>query len=172
MLRTGQLLAPSQGRRCSASTAGSRPPPGAALPGTLASPRTGLTPAGCHELLARLRRPPPFSLTPELLDARGMRKLVWWLLAVTAAAALLRAQHRVVVARSGTSKESALRADRTPSRPHGADARSRGRSRAASPTPLGAGPRRHAPTPSTRHQPHARAADVPRPIRCGKASSD
>src|SRR6266498_1550715 len=75
MLRTGQLLAPSQGRRCSASTAGSRPPPGAALPGTLASPRTGLTPAGCHELLARLRRPPPFSLTPELLDARGVRKL-------------------------------------------------------------------------------------------------
>src|SRR6266508_4420451 len=71
MLRTGQLLAPSQGRRCSASTAGSRPPPGAALPGTLASPRAGLTPAGCHELLARLRRPPPFSLTPELLDARG-----------------------------------------------------------------------------------------------------
>src|SRR6266508_4380475 len=69
MLRTGQLLAPSQGRRCSASTAGSRPPPGAALPGTLASPRTGLTPAGCHELLARLRRPPPFSLTPELLVA-------------------------------------------------------------------------------------------------------
>ncbi len=75
MLRTGQLLAPSQGRRCSASTAGSRPPPGAALPGTLASPRTGLTPAGCHELLARLRRPPPFSLAPELLDARGVKKL-------------------------------------------------------------------------------------------------
>src|SRR6266545_1776641 len=75
MLRTGQLLAPSQGRRCSASTAGSRPPPGAALPGTQASPRTGLTPAGCHELLARLRRPPPFSLTPELLDARGVPKL-------------------------------------------------------------------------------------------------
>src|SRR5213592_2404198 len=55
MLRTGQLLAPSQGRRCSASTTGSRPPPGAVLPGTLASPRTGLTPAGCRELVARLR---------------------------------------------------------------------------------------------------------------------
>src|SRR5438093_13328858 len=77
MLRTGQLLAPSQGRRCSASTTESRPPPGAALPGTLASPRAGLTPAGCHELVARLRRPPPLSLSlaPELLDARGVRKL-------------------------------------------------------------------------------------------------
>src|SRR5262249_12174960 len=76
MLRTGQLLAPSQGRRCSASTTGSHPPPGAALPGTLASPRAGLTPAGCHELVARLRRPPPpFSLAPELLDARGVRKI-------------------------------------------------------------------------------------------------
>src|SRR6266571_5867898 len=66
---------PHQGRRCSASTAGSRPPPGAALPGTLASPRTGLTPAGCHELVARIRRLPPFSLAPELLDARGVRKV-------------------------------------------------------------------------------------------------
>src|SRR5713226_5523713 len=75
MLRTGQLLAPSQGHRCSASTAGSRPPPGAALPGTLASPRTGLTPAGCRELVVRIRRSPPFSLTPELLDARRVRKL-------------------------------------------------------------------------------------------------
>src|SRR5215468_4457463 len=76
MLRTGQLLAPSQGRRCSASTTGSHPPPGAALPGTLASPRAGLTPAGCHELVARLRRPPPpFSLAPELLDARRVHKL-------------------------------------------------------------------------------------------------
>src|SRR5712691_9948958 len=75
MLRTGQSLAPSQGRRCSASTTGSHPPPGAALPGTLASPRAGLTPAGCHELVARLRRPPPFSLTPELLDARRVHKL-------------------------------------------------------------------------------------------------
>jgi len=39
-----------------ASTPGSRPTPGAALPGTLASPRTGLPPAGCRELVARLRR--------------------------------------------------------------------------------------------------------------------
>src|SRR5262245_6234200 len=66
MLRTGQLLSPSQGRRCSASTRGSHPPPGTALPGTPASPRAGLTPAGCHELVARLRRPPP----PFLSGAR------------------------------------------------------------------------------------------------------
>src|SRR6266540_4575613 len=39
-----------------ASTPRSRPTPGAALPGTLASPRAGLTPAGCRELVARLRR--------------------------------------------------------------------------------------------------------------------
>ena len=39
MLRTGQLLDP-------ASTPASRPDPGASLPGTLASPRTGLSPAG------------------------------------------------------------------------------------------------------------------------------
>ena len=38
-LRTGQLLHP-------ASTPDSRPNPGASLPGTLASPRTGLAPAG------------------------------------------------------------------------------------------------------------------------------
>jgi hypothetical protein len=39
-----------------ASTPGSRPTPGAALPGTLASPRAGLPPAGCRELVARLHR--------------------------------------------------------------------------------------------------------------------
>src|SRR5215211_7335364 len=39
-----------------ASTPGSRPTPGAALPGTLASPQAGLPPAGCRELVARLRR--------------------------------------------------------------------------------------------------------------------
>ena len=33
---------------------GSLPPPGAVLPGTLTSPRTGLTPAGQRELVARL----------------------------------------------------------------------------------------------------------------------
>ena len=52
-LRTEQLLHP-------ASTPASRPDPGASLPGTLASPRTGLTPAGCRELLARLRHGHPF----------------------------------------------------------------------------------------------------------------
>jgi len=42
-----------------ASTPGSRPMPGVLLPGTLASPRAGLTPAGCRELVARLRRGGP-----------------------------------------------------------------------------------------------------------------
>src|SRR5512132_4075009 len=56
MLRTGQLPAPSQRRSSSASTPGSHPTPGVLLPGTLASPRAGLTPAGCRELVARLRR--------------------------------------------------------------------------------------------------------------------
>src|SRR5215216_4976715 len=56
MLRTGQSPAPSTGRSSSASTPGSRPTPGVLLPGTLASPRTGLAPAGCRELVARLRR--------------------------------------------------------------------------------------------------------------------
>src|SRR5919204_693007 len=61
MLRTGRLPAPHRGRSSSASTPGSRPTPGVLLPGTLASPRTGLTPAGCRELIARLRRgAPPF----------------------------------------------------------------------------------------------------------------
>ena len=71
MLRTGQSLAPSQGLCCSASTAGSLPTPGAVLPGTLASPRAGLTPAGCHELVARLRHVDLLvALASELLDAR------------------------------------------------------------------------------------------------------
>src|SRR5829696_6150806 len=51
-----------------ASTPGSRPTPGAALPGTLASPRTGLTPAGYRELVARLRRG---ALLSVLLGARA-----------------------------------------------------------------------------------------------------
>src|SRR5215204_1503023 len=56
-----------------ASTPGSRPTPGAALPGTLASPRTGLPPAGCRELVARLHRRFLLSVTsaPELLDAHS-----------------------------------------------------------------------------------------------------
>src|SRR6266851_4832797 len=53
-LQTGQLLAPFQGLCCSASTAGSLPTPGAALPGTLTSPRTRLPLAGCPELVARV----------------------------------------------------------------------------------------------------------------------
>jgi hypothetical protein len=55
-LRTEQLLHP-------ASTPASRPDPGASLPGTLASPRTGLTPAGCRELGARLRHDHSFRVT-------------------------------------------------------------------------------------------------------------
>jgi hypothetical protein len=47
---------PLAGRSTSASTPGSRPTPGVLLPGTLASPRTGLAPAGRCELVARLRR--------------------------------------------------------------------------------------------------------------------
>ena len=47
-LRTGQLLHP-------ASHPTSRRRTGASLPGTLASPRTGLPPAGCPELVERLR---------------------------------------------------------------------------------------------------------------------
>jgi hypothetical protein len=56
-----------------ASTPGSRPRPGAALPGTLASPRAGLPPAGCRELVARLHRRFLLSVTsaPELLDAHS-----------------------------------------------------------------------------------------------------
>jgi hypothetical protein len=58
-----------------ASTPGSRPTPGAALPGTLASPRAGLPPAGCRELVARLHRRFLLSVTsaPELLDAHSCR---------------------------------------------------------------------------------------------------
>ena len=48
MLRTAKLIHP-------ASTPAFRPTPGASLPGTLASPRTGLSPAGHRELFARLR---------------------------------------------------------------------------------------------------------------------
>jgi hypothetical protein len=66
------VATPSTRCRCSASTPTSRPTPGAALPGTLASPRTGLTPAGCPELIARLRHNTSFPVTtPELLDAQS-----------------------------------------------------------------------------------------------------
>ena len=49
------VATPSTRCRCSASTLASQPTPGAVLPGTLASPRTGLPPAGCPKLVARLR---------------------------------------------------------------------------------------------------------------------
>jgi hypothetical protein len=68
MVRTGQSPAPCTRRSTSASTSGSHPTPGVLLPGTLASPRAGLTPAGCRELVARLRRG---ALLSMLLGARA-----------------------------------------------------------------------------------------------------
>lgn len=66
-LRTGQSLHP-------ASNPASQPNPGASLPGTLASPRTGLSPAGHQELVVRLRHVRSFAvMASELLDARGSR---------------------------------------------------------------------------------------------------
>src|ERR1035437_7070650 len=62
MLRTGHSLHP-------ASTPASRPTPGASLPGTLASPRTGLSPAGSRELSLSSSQEKSSSLdAPELLD--------------------------------------------------------------------------------------------------------
>src|SRR4029453_6801692 len=81
MLRTGQSPAPSQGRSTSASTPGSHPTPGVLLPGTLASPPAGLTPAGCREVDARLRRG---ALLSVVLGARATgrtflrNRLGWW----------------------------------------------------------------------------------------------
>ena len=55
MLRTGRLLAPHKvGALSFRFDAGISPHAGNQLPGTLASPRAGLTPAGCPELIARL----------------------------------------------------------------------------------------------------------------------
>ena len=63
MLRTDQSLGP-------ASTPASQPTPGAPLPRTLASPRTGLTPAGSRELADRLHHNNlPVIMTPNRLDA-------------------------------------------------------------------------------------------------------
>ena len=63
MLRTGQLLGP-------ASHPASRPRTGALLPGTLASPRTGLAPAGCPQLVDWLRHHNLLVvMAPNLLDA-------------------------------------------------------------------------------------------------------
>ena len=66
MLRTAKLLHP-------ASDPAFRPTPGVSLPGTLASPRTGLAPAGHRELVVRLRHGCSFALTtPKLLDAQDI----------------------------------------------------------------------------------------------------
>ena len=69
-LRTGQLLHP-------ASHPASRRRTGASLPGTLASPRTGLPPAGCPELVERLRHDDLLVIAaPALLGApeRSVRR--------------------------------------------------------------------------------------------------
>lgn len=69
-LRTGQLLHP-------ASHAASRRRTGASLPGTLASPRTGLPPAGCPELVERLRHDDLLVIAaPALLGAQKRSVLV------------------------------------------------------------------------------------------------
>jgi hypothetical protein len=71
MLRTGHLLRP-------ASNPASRPRTGASLPGTLASPRTGLAPAGCPQLLAWLRHHNMNLLVvmaSKLLDALPNRRI-------------------------------------------------------------------------------------------------
>src|SRR5208283_4102087 len=70
MLRTGQLLGP-------APHPASRPRTGASLPGTLASPRTGLAPAGCPQLVDWLRHHNINLLVvmaPNLLDAPPIRR--------------------------------------------------------------------------------------------------
>src|SRR5436309_15373709 len=104
MLRTGQSPAPSTGRSTSASTPGSHPTPRVLLPGTLGSPRTGLAPAGCRELVARLRRA---ALLSVVLGARAtgrtfLRNLVE-LGAIDAGleaflAALVRARKNLIIA--------------------------------------------------------------------------
>lgn len=59
MLRTGRLHAP-EGRLSLHFDATISSDAGSQLPGTLASPRTGLTPAGYPELDVRLHRSHPF----------------------------------------------------------------------------------------------------------------
>src|SRR5437660_9725546 len=69
MLPTGQLLGP-------APNPASQPRTGAPLPGTLASPRAGLAPAGCPQLVARLRHNNLLVvMAPKLLDAPPERRL-------------------------------------------------------------------------------------------------
>ena len=69
MLRTGHLLRP-------ASHPASQPRTGASLPGTLASPQAGLTPAGYPQLVAQLRHNNLLVvMAPKLLDAPTKRRL-------------------------------------------------------------------------------------------------
>lgn len=69
-----KLTGEKSASKIGSSTPASQPDPGASLPGTLASPRTGLSPAGCRELVARLRHDCSFAfMASELLDARGSR---------------------------------------------------------------------------------------------------
>src|SRR5215218_1237359 len=61
-----------------ASTPGSRPTPGAALPGTLASPQAGHPPASCRELALGYTFNLPSISAPELLDAHSARIVRSW----------------------------------------------------------------------------------------------
>src|ERR1700692_2509106 len=81
MLRTGHLLHP-------ASNPASRPRTGASLPGTLASPRTGLAPAGCPQLIAWVRHHNSHLLVvmaSKLLDAPPHHRIGGAALAVAGA---------------------------------------------------------------------------------------
>jgi hypothetical protein len=73
---------PAAGRSSSASTPGSHPTPGVLLPGTLASPRTGLTPAGCRELGARLHPRSSFRHSGARATGRTFRRNLQWPCAV------------------------------------------------------------------------------------------
>ena len=74
MLQTGQLLALS-GVLSLRFDGGVSPDAGSQLPGTLASPGTGLPPAGCRELVARFCRNALLSRSaPELLGAHFVLK--------------------------------------------------------------------------------------------------
>src|SRR5215218_7041310 len=64
-----------------ASTPGSRPTPGAALPGTLASPQAGHPPASCRELALGYTINLPSISAPELLDAHSGGTTLEWVLA-------------------------------------------------------------------------------------------
>jgi hypothetical protein len=73
MLRTAKLFHP-------ASTPTFRSTPGASLPGTLASHRIGLAPAGRRELVTRLRHDRSFAvMASELLGARVLGTHGLWI---------------------------------------------------------------------------------------------